>query len=150
MHLYPLVITPSKNVQTIGEECVADCKQLGTASLGNKLTTLGAGCFSGCEKLGSVSLSATLSAIPDRCFYNCYAISNVTIPANVTKIGSMAFFNCIRLTILTIPGTGITSIAADSFAGVPLANLGIWYRQSAYIDTWLQKPENASIQKHVI
>ena len=112
-------------------------KQLDNASLGNKLTTLGTGCFSGCEKLGSVSLPATLTAIPDRCFYNCYSIGNVTIPTSVTKIGNMAFYNCIRLKILTIPGTGITSIAPDSFAGVPLTDLGIWYRSAGYLDSWI-------------
>ena len=126
-----------KNVATIGAECFADCKQLNSISLGNKLTTLGTGCFSGCEKLGSVSFSSTLTSIPDKCFYNCYAISNVTIPPNVTKIGNMAFFNCIKLSILTIPGTGITSIAPDSFAGVPLSGLGIWHSTSAYLDSWL-------------
>ena len=135
-----LSVSSCKNVQTIGTECFADCPQLGNASLGNKLTTLGAGCFSGCEKLGSVSLSATLTAIPDRCFYNCYAISNITIPTSVTKIGNMAFFNCIRLSILTIPGTGITSIAPDSFAGVQMNNVNIFYRTSSpagYIDNWI-------------
>ena len=145
-----MAVDGCKNVQTIGTECFAECKQLSRASLGSKLTTLGAGCFSGCESLGSVSLSATLTAIPDRCFYNCYALSNVTIPTSVTKIGNMAFFNCIKLKILTIPGTGIASIATDSFAGVPLGSLNIYYRPSTYIDSWLAKTENAAIQKHTI
>lgn len=129
-----------KNLLTIGTECFKDCKQLGTVSLGNKLTTLGRGCFMNCEKLSSVSFSSTLTAIPDRCFYNCYAISNITIPISVTKIGNMAFYNCIRLAILTVPGTGITSIATDSFAGVPMTNLSIYYRPSSpagYFDNWV-------------
>ncbi len=139
-----------KNVQTIGTECFAECKQLSKVDLGGKLTTLGAGCFSGCEKLSSITMPGTLAAIPDRCFYNCYAISNVTIPTGATKIGNMAFFNCIQLRTLSIPGTGIASIATDSFAGVPLSSLSIYYRPSTYIDSWLAKPENATIQKHTI
>lgn len=145
-----LSVSGFKNVQTIGAECFADCAQLGSISLGSKLTTLGTGCFSGCEKLSSVSLSAMLTAIPDRCFYNCYAISNITIPNAVTKIGNMAFFNCIRLSILTIPGTGITSIASDSFAGVPFSSLNIFYRPSTYMDSWLAKPENSMIKTTTI
>lgn len=143
-----------KNVLTIGEECFADCRQLGTVSVGNKLTTLGNGCFSGCEKLGSVHLSSLLSAIPDRCFYNCYALSNVTVPISVTRIGNMAFYNCIKLSILTFPGTGITSIAADSFAGVPFSSLQVWYRATAdassYLETWLKAPAQSAIQLHAI
>ena len=136
-----LSINGCKNVQTIGTECFADCKKLGSATLGNKLTTLGTGCFSGCERLSSITLSPMLTAIPDRCFYNCFAIGSnsttLTIPASVTKIGSMAFFNCIALKYLTIPGTSITSIGTDSFAGVPLNTLEIWYRPSPYINSWL-------------
>lgn len=134
-----MLVSGNRYVQTIGTECFADCKHLGSVSLGNRLTTLGAGCFSGCEALGAVSLPTTLSAIPDRCFSGCYALANVTIPTGVTRIGSMAFFNCIRLTILTIPGTGLTSIAADAFAGVPLSNLNLYYRPagiSSYVESW--------------
>lgn len=126
-----------KNTQSLGTECFAECKKLGNASFGSKLTTMGAGCFSGCEKLGSISLPAMLTSIPDRCFYNCYAISNVTIPISVTRIGNQAFYNCIRLSILTIPGGSITSIAADSLAGVPISSLSVWYRSTSYMDGWV-------------
>ena len=130
-----------KNVQTIGSECYKDCKNLSNVSLGNKVTTLGFGCFSGCEKLGFITMPGTITAIPDHCFYNCYALSNVTVPTGVTKIGNMAFFNCIGLRILTFPGTGITSIAADSFAGNVLKNVNIYYFSSTpkkYIDNWVE------------
>lgn len=146
-------ISGCKNVLSFGEECFADCKQLGNVSMGDKLTTLGTACFSGCERLQTVHLSNLLTAIPDRCFYNCYTLSNLTVPTGVTKIGNMAFFNCIKLSILTIPGTGITSIAADSFAGVPLANLQVWYKAAdgqSYLETWLKAPAQSAIQTHAI
>lgn len=148
-----LGITGCKNVLSFGEECFAECKQLGSISMGDKLTTLGNACFYGCEKLSSVHLSSLLTSIPDRCFYNCYALSNLTIPTGVTKIGNMAFYNCIRLSILTFPGTGITSIASDSFAGVPYASLQIWYKAAAdktYLEKWLETSPQTSIQKHAI
>ena len=43
-------------------------------------------------------------------------------------------------TTSTIPGTGITSIAPDSFAGVQMNNVNIFYRTSSpagYIDNWI-------------
>lgn len=79
-------------VETIGEACFADCKNMGSFKSSPKITTIPEDAFSGCTSLSSIELNNGLIAIKESAFQDC-DLSSINIPKTVKSIQADAFAN---------------------------------------------------------
>lgn len=139
-------------MEQIAEEAFADCRNLTTAELSDKITAirerafmgcynlsegllfpthlqyLGAGAFYECASLThEIDLSETqVEMIPAACFFRCEKLQGVTF-GHCRYIGRGAFMGCISLTKLKLPEelTGMDTGAFSGCTSLTQADLGI-------------------------
>ncbi len=109
-------ITLPANLQYIGENCFANCKQLRSVVIPDSVTVLGNSAFNGCTALNAVTLPNSLTMIGEDTFRGCMSLQTITLPNAVSTIGSGAFADCTALTEITIPSSVIT-LSTDAFNG---------------------------------
>ena len=90
----------------------ADCKNLTTVILGNKVDTLPKYMFKGCEKLTGINIPEAVTTIGEKCFYDSGLLS-VNIPENVTFIGDAALLTSSLLYASEEGGAATTHINID-------------------------------------
>ena len=77
--------------------------QIKTVIMDNGVTVIGDYAFADCTNLISVTLPEKLSAIGKCAFSNCIYLNSIVIPNEVENIGAQAFYNCQQLRTVSIP-----------------------------------------------
>ncbi|MBR1798190.1 MAG: leucine-rich repeat protein [Clostridiales bacterium] len=98
-----LVFADDCTIDTIGEECFADCDVLRTVILPDTVTHIEDYAFNTCEDLEYIYLPEGLQSIGDCAFDYCDELAYVYIPDSVTDVGQWAFDDCPRA-IISVPG----------------------------------------------
>nr|WP_320037382.1 leucine-rich repeat domain-containing protein [uncultured Bacteroides sp.] len=89
------VILP-KDINYISENAFANCSELTTVGIPDKITYIGSAFFN-CPKLKSMKLPGELVSIGSNAFLNCAGLTSVTIGNKVTLIGINSFSDCFLL-----------------------------------------------------
>ncbi len=104
--LYSLNI--SDKVEVIPTRCFYGCASLRVLNFGanankmpNTVTVIGNQAFAYCESLITLELSDSLKEIDEKTFLGCAYLSKITVPAGVTAIGDDAFNGCTNLKSVT-------------------------------------------------
>lgn len=82
-----------KSVYWIGEELMADCRDLERITIPDNINRISGSMFEGCTNLKKINLPDSLSEIGDRAFFGCSSLDFVVIPDSVQQIGQDAFTN---------------------------------------------------------
>ncbi len=139
--------TGGNYLESIGDNCFADCTGLETVALGGKLMLIGENAFANCTGLKqitipdsvknvgkkafygntalvSVKMSDNVIFIPDECFNGCSALETFTWNPETKLIGRLAFANCIKLAKFDF--VNLEKLYDNSFlgSGVTVAQLG--------------------------
>jgi hypothetical protein len=114
-------------ITSIADAAFANCSELQSIIIPEKVTYIGVGAFTGCNKLTNITVQSSnlsYSAVNGILFdktqstliqYPTGKMGPYEIPASVTRIASGAFDRCGRLTAITIPTT-VTRIEDEAFA----------------------------------
>ena len=103
-------------VRYIGDKAFADCRELRSVKMPDRVVSIGKKAFSGCIGLESVKLPSSLTSIGSGAFAFCKRLKGVKIPRRVKSIGDDAFSDCSELKSITIPDS-VTNIGRDAFSG---------------------------------
>lgn len=87
-------VVMDSGVTLIGDYAFADCINLSSVTLPDKLSAIGAGAFSNCVQLESIEIPDGVEMIGQQAFYNCTRLRTVSIPVTVTIWGDGCFDNC--------------------------------------------------------
>lgn len=86
----------------------------------NSITELlGEDTFANCHNLASVTISNRVTHIPAYTFEFCISLANVIIPNSVTSIGRFAFWYCSSATTIVSEIEKPFEIYSDVFSGIP-------------------------------
>lgn len=122
------IITLPEGLISIDEEAfaVANLKEL---ALPDSLKSLGRRAFAS-GRFPELVLPAALTALPEGVFAGNNQLKDVTFPASLSNIGAGAFQDCGALHYLVFEGETAPEVAADAFAGCPLADIDIHWQAS--------------------
>lgn len=84
-------LTLPKSVYWLGEEVLAECKELTNISIPENIDRIPEKMFENCMSLKKVALHECLNAIEDRAFFGCSSLDFIIIPDSVKSIGQDAF-----------------------------------------------------------
>lgn len=104
------------SVVSIGNGAFANCYDLVSIRLPQKMETIYAGAFSGCTSLKHIVLPENLSVITNSLFYGCTSLESIVIPYGVAEIGEHAFTHCKKLKKIILPET-VKKIGKECFSG---------------------------------
>lgn len=93
-----------ENVESFGENCFRNCRNITSANLNEYTESLPDGLFDGCTNLININSPKKLN-IGKRCFRNCKSIRE--IPSFVISFNERAFENCTGITKINVIGTEI-------------------------------------------
>ena len=111
-------ISIPESVKKIGSWIFDACVNLEKVNIPDSVTEIGNSAFSSCEKLKSITIPESVKKIGIYAFSWCDNLGKANVPENVTEIGMGAFMNCPKLKEITI-GKGLTEIDSSDFvAGV--------------------------------
>ena len=122
------IITLPEGLASIGEEAFA-AANLKELVLPNSLQSLGRRAFAG-GRFTELVLPPALTTLPEGVFTGNNQLKDVTFPAGIQAIGGGAFRDCGALDYLVFEGETAPEIAAEAFAGCPLADIDIHWQAS--------------------
>jgi hypothetical protein len=112
------------NFKKIKDYVFANCANLETVIISNKITEIGGGAFYNCGKLSSVLISnnstnltpidLNLNKIGDSAFEECKQLKKFYLQPSLTKIGDRAFYNSAISDKVTIP-TNVEYMGEECF-----------------------------------
>lgn len=125
---------------TGGDICIPSKVFFNTAEY--NVNAIGPNLFKGCKTLTRISIGDNISTIGANAFENCTNLISVTYGSGVKTISSAAFKNCTSLRELYFRGEVPTSVASDSFSGVPTDAFAVRYNGK---NTWTAKWQNFTV-----
>ena len=90
---------PEEDYLRLGTEVFADCKNMISVTLGDKIARTGTYMFRGCQLLSSITLSDGVTQIGEGTFKDCLSLDSFVFGKGLTKIGKEAFL-----------GTGVNEV----------------------------------------
>lgn len=109
-----VVIASPHEGTTLQEYAFAECEEIETIFISNKVNKIEQGVFLGCKKLTKVYLSDKLTRIEHAVFAKCGSLKTIKLPDSVTAIGSSCFAQCSSLKEIVIP-PNVREIGQDAF-----------------------------------
>ena len=82
------------NVEELGMDAFANCRNLTSVFLGNSLRTISSGVFFDCRDLPSIVIPDNVTSIGQHAFGNCKSLNSITLGKSVNSIGEYAFMSC--------------------------------------------------------
>ena len=104
----------SNSTTTIGDQALANCKNLNSFIIPNSVTAIGNSSFAGCSSLTSLSIPNSVTTINSSIIGGCSNLVSFAIPNVVKTIGRSDFWGCTRLSCIRIPNS-ITYIDKHAF-----------------------------------
>lgn len=110
-------ITLSENLETIGDSAFYNCSKIkGKLIIPNSVTSINNSVFYSCTGIEGIQLSENLQTIGTSAFYRCSNLKgDLIIPNSVISIGNSAFSDCSSFDGILQIGTGMTTIANNTF-----------------------------------
>ncbi len=105
-----------ENDGEIAQYAFYGCKNMKTATLGDKITSIGDYAFQECASLQTIIIPNSVTTLGQYSFYNCISLTDVTIGNQVKDIYYCAFYGCKTLPKIIIP-TSVTKIGNHVFSG---------------------------------
>ena len=131
------------SVTCIDQVTFADCSNLTSVTVGNRVTSIGSSAFSGCSSLTSVTIGNSVTSINHYTFYNCSNLTSITwnaknyssssdsekpffiIQTQITEfiigdeVMSIPDYLCYQMSNLksVIIGNSVTTIGKEAFSG---------------------------------
>ena len=111
------------NITEISASFFADCENLKTVQINNKIRTIGANAFAGTaiEDLEFLENASALERIMASAFEGCSDLKDATIPNSVSYVGDAAFKGCDSLATMSW-SEGANVINKDTFNGCAALN----------------------------
>jgi uncharacterized protein YxeA len=107
-------ITLGGNIGMLYEKTFANCPNLKTVIIKEKITHIGAYAFENCTSLETVVIGNDVTLIDKYAFNNCTSLKNLTLGNKVQTIEKYAFQKCSSLTSIVIPAS-VKLIRESSF-----------------------------------
>lgn len=106
------------NITSISDSFFANCSQLVTVTINDKIRTIGEGAFTGTAiiDIDFLAVATALEQIKDSAFESCEQMTSATIPNTVSFVGGAAFKGCKKLATVTW-STGANVINKETFSG---------------------------------
>ena len=104
----------SQKIAALPERTFNNCSSLTTVNLPSNLTTIGTFAFYRCTALEAIEIPEKVTAIAANAFDSCYSLTQITLPSGITDIREYTFYNCTSLPSITLP-QGLISISASAF-----------------------------------
>lgn len=141
--------TYPENVESFGENCFRNCRNITSANLNEHIESLPDGLFDGCTNLISINSQKKLN-IGKRCFRNCKSIRE--IPSFVNGFNERAFENCTGITKINVIGTEIPTACFRGCKNLTnISNQENIYSMGAFAFSGCENLENFDIYNlHVI
>ena len=98
----------------LGLEAFAECANLESVELCDKLVRIDSGAFYGCSGLLEITIPQNVTVIGDSAFYGCAKLKTVTVPDRTQTLGSLAFGKCVSLESVTV-GALLESFGSEVF-----------------------------------
>lgn len=105
----------AEGITTIGDNALAGCINLESATLPDSLKSIGDHAFSTCLALSSITIPDNVETIDQSAFADCEALTSIRLPDSVKTIGMQAFRDCKELTNITL-GNGLIAIGVQAFS----------------------------------
>ena len=98
-------LTLGGNIGMLHEKAFANCPNLKTVIIKDKITHIGAYAFENCTSLETVVIGNDVTLIDKYAFNNCTSLKNLTLGNKVQTIEKYAFQKCSSLTSIVIPAS---------------------------------------------
>lgn len=117
------IIIPQK-VKLLGKECFENCQSLESITFPNNIEKIGSYCFAYCTKLTSIDIPTTITELEEGCFKNCNNLSSINIPNTIKSIGESCFSGCNKLHKVQL-SKALSELPINCFAGCGLTEIEI-------------------------
>lgn len=116
----------------IGDEAFSSCK-VNIIKIPDSVETIGNYCFSNAKQLKAVRMSNGIESIGDYAFYGCDRLKTVNIPTTCRSIGKSTFKACSRLASVNM-SEGLLTIGEDCFSQTAIDSIVV-PRSVTFVDS---------------